>query len=288
MSAAASRQAPLVSDVAKAAIGVGGLAMCITLLFLSMRAVMDIGGACAEGGPYVSRQSCPDGATATLFIGMFGLFLFGAIAMIWGPRVGGIWTAAPLLGWCGLFLSLGWNFLDYGVLNPPEGQGIVWGWLIPGVMFMIMGGAPLVFGLSAFGGAVVGSRKPGPPSAPAATVPLGPTPGPDGDPRRAYRTAMDAAAADPEIARREAALRDLATDMGSVVNEAVADRLAEAPADPLARAAGSVEPGFVEGDQALLDRLERLADLRERGLLAPDEYETAKDAIMRELEERTE
>ena len=59
-----------------------------------------------------------------------------------------------------------------------------------------------------------------------------------------------------------------------------------APADPLARAAASVEPGFVEGDQALLDRLERLADLRERGLLAPEEYETAKDAIMRELEDR--
>ena len=40
-------------------VGVAGLALCLTLVFLGMRAVMDIGGACADGGPYVSRQSCP-------------------------------------------------------------------------------------------------------------------------------------------------------------------------------------------------------------------------------------
>jgi hypothetical protein len=45
-------------------------------------------------------------------------------------------------------------------------------------------------------------------------------------------------------------------------------------------------PEFAEGTQALLDRLERLADMRDRGLLEPAEYETAKDAIMRELETR--
>jgi hypothetical protein len=45
-------------------------------------------------------------------------------------------------------------------------------------------------------------------------------------------------------------------------------------------------PEFAEGTQALLDRLERLADMRDRGLLEPAEYETAKDAIVRELEAR--
>ena len=38
-------------------LGVAGLAFCITLLWLGMRAVMDLGGFCASGGPYVDRAS---------------------------------------------------------------------------------------------------------------------------------------------------------------------------------------------------------------------------------------
>jgi hypothetical protein len=37
----------------------------------------------------------------------------------------------------------------------------------------------------------------------------------------------------------------------------------------------------------LLDRLQRLADLRDRGLLGLDEYETVKESAMRELEARS-
>ena len=44
--------------------------------------------------------------------------------------------------------------------------------------------------------------------------------------------------------------------------------------------------GIHESTQALLDRLERLADLRDRGLLGREEYETAKETIVRELETR--
>lgn len=40
-------------------ISVAGVAAGLTLLYLGMRAVMEIGGACADGGPYVPRQSCP-------------------------------------------------------------------------------------------------------------------------------------------------------------------------------------------------------------------------------------
>ena len=47
------------------------------------------------------------------------------------------------------------------------------------------------------------------------------------------------------------------------------------------------EPEFTEGTQALLDRLERLADMRDRDLLGADEYETAKATIMAELEGRS-
>ena len=38
-------------DVLFYAVGVTGLAMSLTLVFLSMRAVMDVGGFCADGGP---------------------------------------------------------------------------------------------------------------------------------------------------------------------------------------------------------------------------------------------
>ena len=62
---------------------------------------------------------------------------------------------------------------------------------------------------------------------------------------------------------------------------------------PLARDAldagddGAGGAAFNEGTQALLDRLERLADLRDRGMLGAEEYETAKASVMRELEARS-
>ena len=38
------------------------LSVCLTWTFFAMRAVMNVGGACADGGPYVSAQPCPGGA----------------------------------------------------------------------------------------------------------------------------------------------------------------------------------------------------------------------------------
>ncbi|HEY3333858.1 MAG TPA: SHOCT domain-containing protein [Candidatus Limnocylindrales bacterium] len=287
---AASRQDPLVSDVAKLAVGIAGLALCLTLVFLGMRAVMDVGGACADGGPYVSAQRCPQGSTVALLGGMFGLFLFGGIAMWYGARIGGIWSAVPLLAWSGLFLSLGGNFLDYGVLNTPEGEGIIWGWAICGVMFMVMGGAPLIGGLSVFGAAPLrrslggtAAAGPGPGATGVRTVVLGPTVGGDGI--GAFRAASATAAAAsapapaPEPARR-AELAAISADMGAAVTQALHESAApDVDATP-------ADNAFDEGTQALLDRLERLADLRDRGLLAADEYETAKETIVRELEAR--
>jgi len=114
----------------------------LTLVFLSMRAVMDIGGSCASGGPYVVAQPCPEGVAALMPLGiiggLFGLLMYAlASAKLPGPRL-------TLLAWSALFLSLGWNFWEYG-LNPPDGSdGLVWGWIICGVLFVIMGGLPLL------------------------------------------------------------------------------------------------------------------------------------------------
>ena len=38
------------------------LGLSLTWTFLSMRTVMDVGGACADGGPYVERPAVPGGA----------------------------------------------------------------------------------------------------------------------------------------------------------------------------------------------------------------------------------
>ena len=310
----AARQDPLVSDVIKASVGVGGLALCITLVFLGMRAVMDIGGACADGGPYVSAQSCPDGSTPALLLGIFGLFLFGGIAAVYGIRLGGIWAAAPLFAWSGLFLSLGWNFLDYGLFSPPGDETVIWSWLFCGVIFVAMGLAPLVGGLAVFGTAPAirggGGRSGGQGGAAASSggsggrgpaMVLQPAPDADAEAIATFNRALASAGvttlvvatppASVAVTARSTALQAIASDMGAVITEAAA----ETPADPRARAAdgaastageATADAGFSEGTQALLDRLERLADLRDRGLLGQAEYDTAKESVMRELEAR--
>ena len=134
-------------DVLLVLVAAFGLAACITLIWLGMRAVMDIGGACAEGGPFVPVQPCPEGAPAALTLGMLGLFGFGALGIWAGAQIGGGWAALPLLAWPALFGSLGWNFLEYGFTF--EEGAIVWGWVIPGVVFVLMAVIPLWFVWSA-------------------------------------------------------------------------------------------------------------------------------------------
>jgi len=134
-------------DVLLVLVATFGLSACITLIWLGMRAVMDIGGACAEGGPFVPVQPCPAGAPAALTLGMLGIFGFGALGIWAGAQIGGGWAALPLLAWPALFGSLGWNFLEYG-LTFEEGA-IVWGWVIPGVIFILMAVVPLWFVWSA-------------------------------------------------------------------------------------------------------------------------------------------
>jgi hypothetical protein len=219
------------------AAGIAGIALGITLLFLGMRAVMDVGGMCAEGGPYEIATSCPEGSTAATLLGVFGLFGFGGLTMWAGSRVGGAWTAAVGLAWVALFAVLGWNFLEYGIISPPEGETIVWGWLIPGVMFEIMAFGPVVLAL----GGLRSIRRTG-------SLPDD------------WSAAFGAG--------RPSSWRNRRADAA-----ATSDRPDRARAD--------------EGTDELLDRLERLAELRERGLLDLDEYETAKAAVLRSLEGRS-
>jgi hypothetical protein len=47
-----------------------------------------------------------------------------------------------LLAWSMLFLSLGWNFLEFG-LHAPGGGGLAIGWLVSAAAFFAMGGGGL-------------------------------------------------------------------------------------------------------------------------------------------------
>lgn len=128
-------------------IGMGGLAFSLTLLWLGMRAVLDIGGACASGGPYVPAVECPDAVIASTPLSILGLFVFGGLAAWGATDLGGGWLGLIILAWPALFISLGWNFLEYGFFPPEGADGWVWGWIFCGIVFVLMGAVPLVVAL---------------------------------------------------------------------------------------------------------------------------------------------
>lgn len=215
----ATADAPL-TRVAGYLLGVAILAGSLTLLFLSMRAVLDIGGACASGGPYVPRVECPDAVVAftplSIFTGLAGVGL-----MVWGgSAIAGPWASLALLAWPALFVSLGWNFLEYGFLPPGGAEGWVWSWIFCGVVFMVMGLVPLIgaIGLAREADDGGGRRLAG------GRVVVRPTPPRTASPPRA-----------------------------------------ETPAD----------------DDEFVDRLERLAALRHAGDITSEDYELAKDRLLR-------
>ena len=126
-------------------LGVAAGAAAITILSLIMRSVTELGGSCAGGGPYVSAQPCPSG-TGTALLLVFACVFVCIIGTLWAASV----LKAPmplLLGWPALFLTLGWNFLEDG-FAPPTGESISIGFVVCGVIFVLMGAAPLLLWLS--------------------------------------------------------------------------------------------------------------------------------------------
>ena len=119
-------------------VSVALIAMSVVWAFFSMRAVMDVGGACADGGPYVSAQPCPDGAF--LIAVAVPLMLLAAFS----GTIAGVSVDAPdlfLPMWFFLFAPLGANFLDYGLFSDPR----EWGFIVCGVVFELMAFPALYF-----------------------------------------------------------------------------------------------------------------------------------------------
>ncbi|WP_395656046.1 hypothetical protein [Nocardioides sp.] len=106
--------------------------MMLTWVFLSMRSVMDIGGSCGSGGPYVVANPCPDHVALFMTLGIPVMLLSAFLGSAVAVGLGAPTLLLPM--WWLLFGSLGWNFLDYGLF-----QGdVVWGWVVCGVMFELM------------------------------------------------------------------------------------------------------------------------------------------------------
>ena len=190
---------------------------------------MDLGGFCASGGPYVIAVECPDAVLATTPLSIFGGFLAAGLIVWGGAALGGAWMSLVFLAWPALFLSLGWNFLEYGFF-PPDDSDWIWSWLFCGVLFVLMGAVPLVIG--------IGLAREG-----------------SGGSGRAYAS-------------------------GRVVVRPRPPR--EDPPAPPATPRAEATTARSGDDEALVDRLERLAAMRRRGDLTTEEFETAKAATLAE------
>jgi hypothetical protein len=234
---------------------------CLTLLYSSMRAVMDVGGSCASGGPYAISRPCPQGVGWVVPISIFGMFFAGVFTFLGVFDQGG--PRPYVFAWSALFLALGWNFLDDGFDAP--GGGTSTGWLICGFVFVAMGGVPLLFLLSP---RVARWSLWGPSSQRADDYlhPYQPPPrrGPTPAPAPAPASTASATSSTP-YARPSAA---------PVTWSAVPTP----PPDP----APPPTPPAPRHDGDVVERLATLADLRERGMLDDDEYDRAKAAVLRQ------
>lgn len=257
---------------------------CLTLVYQSMRAVMDVGGACASGGAYEIRQQCPKGVAWVMPVGIFGMFFAGIFTFLGvfpdgGPR-------PYVFAWSALFLALGWNFLDYGFDSPAPGGGTEVGWIICGVVFVLMGGVPLLalFAPHAARWALWGPNsqraddylhpyKPPPVRKPKSDAPT-PEPAPASTvhsstpyaPSSSSPTAT-ATAAPPETPATSAPVGLVPTPPPAPM--------------PIPTPAPAEEPKATK-KEGLVERLATLADLRERGMLDEGEYERAKAAVLDE------
>ena len=246
----AERRRWSVGDLILYLVGVAGLAAALAIMWLGMRAVMDVGGYCAEGGPYVIDVHCHDGVALLIPLSIVLGLGSAALAGVKGVALGGGWGSIVLLAWPVLFISLGWNFLEYAFNPPGDESGIVWGWLIPGVLFVLMGALPLLAFVPDRAGA--GKRR-------------GPT--------RAYAdpTIYDAAA---EGEARYA--NELKRQRGRLLNDLVqrANRRTAQVTDAPGAAA------ITDSEDDLVSKLERLSALYRAGSLTYDEYQRAKAAVI--------
>lgn len=119
-------------------LGAAGFAASLTCVYRGMRSVMiEAGGFCAQGGPYEIANECSNAQAMLLMLGILAMLVFGGLLLGATSRMGNSAMGAGFLMWGALFLALGWNFLQLG-FDPPENMGSAWGWIISGIVFILM------------------------------------------------------------------------------------------------------------------------------------------------------
>ena len=220
------------------------MAWAITIVSLGMRSVLNVGGTCASGNsPYVIRQQCPTGVDWLLPRGIWAGLGFVALFVLSTPAGG---KKSAILAWSGLFLALGWNFLQYGL--PIQGHGVYAGWLVPGILFVLMGIAPLFI----YGPAMLRTLRGGEPSSVF-------TPIPSSNP---YSGFVGNFGPNPNVGVAPPSN----TRPGPMFS---------APVPPTRR-----PPAPGPGGSDVTNELERLAALHRSGDLNDAEYESAKRAVV--------
>jgi hypothetical protein len=231
-------------------VSLGLVSTALTMLWLGMRSVMDIGGFCAEGGPYEIAHHCPQGVAAIMPLSIWGGAIAGGV-YLWQTIKHKV-PSLVWLFWPALFLSLGWNFLQYGI-DPPGGGGLVWGWLVCAILFILMGGIPLAVALP-FMVRRYAQGDPGSMSTPRSMAGLTPD---------VVKTAASALSTMRKLRKSGA------------FEQAGAEATTESPMD---------SPSTRSED--IVSRLERLEILHRSGALDDAEYEAAKMAVLHEEGER--
>jgi hypothetical protein len=113
----------------------------LTWLNQVAEAVMEIGGACASGATaFEVANPCPEGAWMAPVGLLAGTACLAAYAVL-RPRGGPQYL---LLAWPALFGTLGLQFLRAAF----DGNGIAYGFLLCGVVFVLMAVAPLAVAFS--------------------------------------------------------------------------------------------------------------------------------------------
>ncbi|HEY6318619.1 MAG TPA: SHOCT domain-containing protein [Acidimicrobiia bacterium] len=234
-------------------IGIGGVAFSITLLSQSMRAVEAVGGTCASGGPYAISRPCPNGVAGALPLAIVGGLIFLGLFVVCASDRG---RSVAMLAWSALFLTLAWNFIDYGLKG---GSGGGAGFLIPGVLFVIMGAAPLFYVVPSMWKAFLG-QDPDQSAAPSPFLKYAPLPS----------TGAGAPAASSSWPSTSA------WGTSSPAVSTATPTITSTPAASTATVAGSSSSGSSD----LASELERLASLHRRGELSDTEYEAAKQKAL--------
>jgi hypothetical protein len=113
-----------------------GVVTALTTLFLSMRSVLDVGGSCGTVDSEGVIRQCPAAVAGLLPGAIWGGLIFTGLYVFVALK----WSVPSFVSliWPALFLSLAYNFFDYGFHVDAS-------FVILGVVFGVMGAVPLLW-----------------------------------------------------------------------------------------------------------------------------------------------